>query len=153
MQEITASVKCWLQHSQSYYAVLISEKRIRLMIASVTLLCIFFSVVVTHAGVAQWLLEDAIDNSIVLRDNYNYMASDDAPPPSNNTYHLTMPMMMQDYIIADIFSQLDSGLKMSLEPNFVRTEKIKMWGEEEREEAGDDFSQFVTDRPPKVILG
>lgn len=102
MTAMTQSFYTYLKHTKRYYAPFFSPKSMVLVVVLVVgmgVLAAAANMVVTHAGVAQWLATDVL-NETILKGNFDYMLTADAPEESDNRFHLQMPMMLEGFLPA-----------------------------------------------------
>lgn len=162
--KIPKSIRTFVQHTKQYYTPFFGVKSVQhLAIAGFALVGIItgLSVAVTHAGVAAWVVEDILNRDI-LEGEYDYMLNEDAPQESNNRFHLQMPMMLEGYLKSSIYMsdgngdmtgpKLDTALEMAIQPNFWSSKDFELSTPEEWEEAAEDATELIEDRPPQSGL-
>lgn len=164
MPAITQSFYTYLKHTKRYYAPFFSPKSMVLVVVLVVgmgVLAAAANMVVTHAGVAQWLATDVL-NETILKGNFDYMLTADAPEESDNRFHLQMPMMLEGFLPASNYvsngtadpdrPKLDDILKTSVQPSFFNMGDFEMASSEEWQEAAADATAFLEARPPQSGL-
>lgn len=160
--KMSKSLITCILHTKRYYAQFLGPKSIRNLAAAGLILAgtaTGFSMAVTHAGVAEWVAGDILNMDIV-NGNYDYMLNEDAPPESDNRFHLQMPMMLEGYLdssnyVSDGSSddpKLDTALEMTIQPGFFNAEEFELAAPEEWEEAAGDATEFIEVRPPQSGL-
>lgn len=157
MSGLSKSFSTYVNHTGRYYARLFEPMSAKIAIAALALTVIVTSTVVTHAGVAKWMLEDVLNESI-LKADYNYVKSSEAPELTDNKFHLQMPMMVEDYIRESNYvsggtsdpanPKIDDAMNQTLKPSYFNADDIDLGTKDEWEDAAEDGTEFVENRPP-----
>lgn len=161
MTGIADSFNTYLNHTGRYYSRLLAPRGVRLLIPAVALVVILTSIVVAHAGIVKWMVEDVV-NEEILKADYDFVYKDDAPVLSDNLFHLQMPMMLEEYLDAGHYvsdgsaapenERLDDALKMTVESGFFDAGDFELAPADEWEDAAEDAAEFVFGRPPQSGL-
>jgi len=161
---IAQSFNTYVRHTTKYYARYFDRRSVALLVlftAAIVLLVAVANVVVTHAGIAKWLVDDVI-NDDVFNGYFNYMLNADAPAESNNRFHLQMPMMLEGYLdVSNYVSngagdpskpKIDDAVGMTTQPSFFNANDFEMAPADEWEAAAADATEFIESRPPQSGL-
>jgi len=165
MTGITQSFSTYLDHTGKYYSRLLAPKSVRVALAAtimlIMLLTIATSAVTTHAGVAQWVLDDVLNKSI-MDASFDFVHDANAPPLSDNKYHLQMPMMFEGFMSEDVYvsggtsdpsnPKLDDSLEMTMQESYFNLSEFEIADKSEWDAAAGDATEFVENRPPQSGL-
>jgi hypothetical protein len=132
--------------------LLLKDVRVALIILFVASVCSAF--VVAHAAggaVADWLLKDALNKDMLAESNYAFSTLAEAPVPSDNRYHMQIPMTVEEFTDESLYSTVPDSLLLTLEDGFYDDAYVP-YSEEEWETGGNDATEFVLSRPPDPPL-
>jgi hypothetical protein len=165
MNSIAQSFSTYVGHTGKYYSRMFAPKSVRIAVlitvGLTALTMLITSIVVTHAGVAKWMLEDVLNESIIRAD-YSFLKEADAPELSDNQFHLQMPMMLESYISPDLYvsngspeagnPKIDELLQQTTKESFFNLSEFEIADQAEWEAVAGDAAEFIENRPPQSGL-